>query len=165
MYWFVVCIIRTLWVVNGFLYRKSWRLKYNKLFMKSHLLSVPWLLALLWIQIHWNFDPDPGFWPNLDPGLYIHQFWTKKLKMILEKKNSLKKYIFLKLKEQNVTKRNFYSVESLNCEFKCYVLCLHFTLYLHVWIRIRIPNMDPDLEGSWIRIQYGSGSTTLIIIK
>ena len=31
-----------------------------------------------------------------------------------------------------------------------------------MWIRIRIPNTDPDPESSWIRIQYGSGSTTLV---
>ena len=44
-----------------------------------------------------NFNPDPGFWPNLhpDPGLY-NQFWKKKFKIILEKNNFLWiKYIFL----------------------------------------------------------------------
>ena len=32
-----------------------------------------------------------------------------------------------------------------------------------MWIRIRIPNTDPDPESSGIRIQYGSGSTTLVL--
>ena len=32
-----------------------------------------------------------------------------------------------------------------------------------MWIRIHIPNTDPG--SSWIRIQYGSGSTTLLPIK
>ena len=34
---------------------------------------------------------------------------------------------------------------------------------VHAWIRIgiRIPNTDPDPQSSWIRIQYGSGFTTM----
>ena len=52
----------------------------------------------------WYLDPDPGFWPNLDPGpdpgLY-NQFWKKKFKIILEKKNFLwNKYIFLNYKNK-----------------------------------------------------------------
>ena len=39
----------------------------------------------------------------------------------------------------------------------------HFILYLHVWIRIR--NTNPDQGSSGIRIQYGSGSTTLFSIS
>ena len=31
---------------------------------------------------------------------------------------------------------------------KSFIFCLHFTLYLHVWIRIRIPHTDPDLGSS-----------------
>ena len=49
----------------------------------------------------------------------------------------------------------------VNFYLKSYIFCFHFTLYLHVWIRIHIPNTDPDPESFWIRIQYGSGSTTL----
>ena len=37
---------------------------------------------------------------------------------------------------------------TLNCEFLSSIFCLHFILYLHVWIRIRSPNTDPDPEGS-----------------
>ena len=41
----------------------------------------------------------------------------------------------------------------------------YLILYLNVWIwiRIRIPNTDPDPDpgSSWVRIQSGSGSTTL----
>ena len=33
-------------------------------------------------------------------------------------------------------------------------------IYLHVLIRIRIQNTDQDPQSSWIRIQYGSGTTT-----
>ena len=53
-------------------------------------------------------------------------------------------------------KEIFKSVESLNCEFylKSYIFCLHFNPFLHVWIRIRIPNTDPYSE-------YGSGSMKL----
>ena len=54
--------------------------------------------AVLWIQIH--SDLDPGCCPNLDPdpypGLYSmhYPFWKKKIKIILEKKNSFEKRIF-----------------------------------------------------------------------
>ena len=40
---------------------------------------------------------------------------------------------------------------------KSYIFCLHFILYLHVWIRFRIPNTNR--ESSWIWIQNGSGFT------
>ena len=30
---------------------------------------------------------------------------------------------------------------------------LYFILFLHVWIRIRILNSDPDPQSSWIRIR------------
>ena len=54
-----------------------------------------------------KLDPDPGFWPNLDPvldpGLY-NQLWKKKFKIILEKNNFLlNKYILLNFKNQPVT--------------------------------------------------------------
>ena len=47
---------------------------------------------------------------------------------------------------------------------KSCIFCLHYILYLPVWIRIRIRNTDPDPGSSWKRIQYGSGSTTLVKI-
>ena len=58
-----------------------------------------------------NLDPDPGFWPNLDPdpdpGLY-NQFWKKKFKIILEKNNFLwNKYIFLNYKNKLSPKEIF----------------------------------------------------------
>ena len=66
-----------------------------------------------------NLEPDPGFWLNLDPdlGLYI-----------------------------NLERKKIPSVESLNCELKSYTRLPPFILYLvHVWIRIR--NTDPDPES------------------
>ena len=104
--------------------------------MKKKLYFQYFHLIWIWIQ---DFGP---IWIRIQG--YTINFERKNLKIFLEKKNFLSKVYFLKL----FILRNFCSVESLNCEFKCYVLCLHFTLYLHVWIRIRIPNMDPDLEGS-----------------
>ena len=49
------------------------------------------------------------------------------------------------------TRSSFWTV-NLN-----YILRLLFTLYFHMWIRILI--LDP--EDSWIRNEYGSGSTIL----
>ena len=50
------------------------------------------------------------------------------------------KYIFCQL-----------SLWIVNLYLKSYIFCLHFNLYLHVWIRIR--NTDPDPGSSWIRIR------------
>ena len=53
----------------------------------------------------------------------------------------------------------FFSQLSLwivNLCLKSYPFPLYFILYLQVWIRIRIQNMDPDPQSSWIRRQYGS---------
>ena len=45
-----------------------------------------------------------------------------------------------------------------------YTFCLYFILYyLHVWIQIHIRNPNSDPESTWIRIQYKTGFTTLII--
>ena len=46
--------------------------------------------------------------------------------------------------------------ESLN--FISYTFCLYFILNLHVWIRIRIGNMDPDPQSSWIWIRIHNTS-------
>ena len=64
-----------------------------------------------------NLDPDPGFWLNLDPDPDPWIGYTINFER----------------------KINFY--------LKSYIFCLHFTLYLHVWIR-KAPeygsNTDPD---------------------
>ena len=63
-----------------------------------------------------------------------------------DKINFLIKKCFSNKKKNNGTRRTFYSVESLNGKFsKSCTFGLYFILYLH----------------EWIRIQYGSGSTTL----
>ena len=48
----------------------------------------------------------------------------------------------------------------VNLYLKSYIFCIHFVIYLHVWIRIRIRITDPG--RSWIRIQYRSESTALV---
>ena len=53
----------------------------------------------------------------------------------------------------------------VNLYLKSCIFCLHFNLYLHVWIWIRIRTGNTDPESSWIQIQYGSGSTTLLLTK
>ena len=86
-----------------------------------------------------NLDPSPGFCPQLDPDsnpVLYYQFWKKIQKLIFKKQISFKKSIFLN-----------------NYKNKMPPLYLHFILYLHVWIRIRIWNTDPDPESSWIRIR------------
>ena len=54
-------------------------------------------------------------------------------------------------------KEIFSSVNSLNSKFflQSYIFCLFF-LFLPLWIRI----LNKDPPSSWIRIQFGSGSTT-----
>ena len=53
--------------------------------------------------------------------------------------------------------QTFLSVESLNGEF---VLIL--TPFTSVLSNIYMRDPDPDPQSSWIQIQYGSGSTTLV---
>ena len=52
----------------------------------------------------------------------------------------------------------------VNFYLKSYIFCLHFTLYLHVWIRIRIPNTDPDPERSWIRIRIHNTGFNILLL-
>ena len=42
----------------------------------------------------------------------------------------------------------------VNLYLKSHTFCLYFILFIHVWIRIRIPNKDPDPQSSWIRIRF-----------
>ena len=56
-------------------------------------------------------------------------------------------------------------VWTVNFCLKFYTFCFYFILYLHVWIRICFGNTNPDPQSSGIRIQYGSGSTTLTVIE
>ena len=119
-----------------------------------------------------NLDSDPGFWlnldqdPGLDPGLYYHLWKKKNLNNFIEKLFSLKQVYFFKTIRTNCDQEicNQLSLWIVNyCNILIsYIFCLHCILYLHVWIRIRIRNMDPDPGSFWIRIQYGSGSTTLV---
>ena len=48
------------------------------------------------------------------------------------------------LREQIFTRL---SLGTVNLYFLSLIFCRHFILYLQVWIRIRIPNTDPDPEG------------------
>ena len=104
-----------------------------------------------------NLDPDPGFWPNLDP------IWKKKFKIIIEKIIFFNSSIYFLVISTYCHKEifNLLSLRNVNYYHKSDILCLHFILYLHVWIRIRITNTDPNPGSSCIRIQYGFGSTTL----
>ena len=78
-----------------------------------------------------NLDPDPEFLPNLDPDPDPEGYL---LPVPIK--------IIIALEEIFVS----WVSESLNSEF-------------FIWIRIR--NTDPNPQRSWIRIQLGSGSTTL----
>ena len=70
-----------------------------------------------------NLDPAPEFWPNLEPCPGPDP-------------------------DPGLNYQYNNSVESLNWEFLSKIFCLHFILYLQVWILIRIPNTDPNPEGS-----------------
>ena len=100
-----------------------------------------------------NLDPDPRLWPNLDPypdpGLY-NQFWGKKFKIILDKKNFLKnlKHIFFDNYKNKMSPKGIFT--QLSLWMWIYLLnlttfYLHFILYLHVWIQIQ---KDPEYESN-----------------
>ena len=90
-----------------------------------------------------NLYPDPAFWSNLNPdqdpipGL-CYKLWRKKIKNnFREKQLSLQKiYSFGQLSQWIV-----------NLCLKSYICA------------------SPDPQSYWIRIQYGSGSTTLVQTK
>ena len=109
--------------------------------------------AVLWIQLHWIWIRIQGNTINL----------RKEFKIIFFKTSIFSKNYKHTLSHKEV----FYqlSLWIVNYYLKSDIFCLHLILYLHVWIRIRIriPNTDPDPGSLWIRIQYGSWSTTLVL--
>ena len=126
---------------------------------------------MLWIQIHWIGSGSrilAQFWSGSGSKVILYnQFWKKKIKIILENNFLWNKYIFLN-NENKLSPKDISWVSELLI-VKSSIFCLHFNLYLHVWIRIRIPNPDPYFEyvsGSvfWIRIriqeapEYGSNT-------
>ena len=119
---------------------------------KSRFVLVFTVLSVLWIQIHWiwiriqdlaQFRSGSRSWSGSGSRVMLSILKEK------IKNNLVSWFIFLYLKS--------------------YTYFLHFNLFWHVWIRIRILNTDPDPQSSWIRIQYGSGSgsgstsTTLVL--
>ena len=76
----------------------------------------------------------------------------EKLKILVEKNNFLfKEYIIYYRYKNKMSPKEIFtqmSLLTLNLCLKSYIFCLHFILYLHVRIRIRIPNTDLDPEGS-----------------
>ena len=115
-------------------------------------ITIGWT-AVLWIQIPntLNLDPDPGL---------CYQFWKKKkLKIILEKNNFLKKrYIFFKSYNNKMSPKEMlvsWVSESWIYRYilnKSYTFCLYFIL-LYTGIYIVYPDPYPE---------YGSGSTKLL---
>ena len=99
------------------------------------------LQTVLWIHI---LDPDPELRLNLvpDPGLCF-QYWTKKFKIVKRKTLFFKKYVYFKLHKKIISSEELFKPVA---QFYPISTC---------W------DTDPDPQGSWIRIQYGSGSTIL----
>ena len=67
-----------------------------------------------------------------------------------------------------MTPKEFLSLWIVNSYLKSYIFCLYFILYLLVHVYVDADpdpylfwNTDPDPQSSWIRIQYGSISTSL----
>ena len=89
-------------------------------------------------------DSDPNLDPDADLDLDFRSKCSLKIVPILKKNNNKQmppREIFTQL-----------SLWMVNLYLKSYIFCRHFILYLHIWIRIRIPNMDPDPESSWLGI-------------
>ena len=100
------------------------------------------------------WDQHPDFWPNLDPDLDTIFFKKTYFLKPLYKKIMSPEEIFSQLNMVNVPVRYVFNLS-------CYVSNLSH-IYLSgsgfVFVmRFRIRNTDPI----WIRIQFGSGSTTL----
>ena len=70
-----------------------------------------------------NLNPDPGCWPNLDPGsgyIVCYQFWIffyKKLWRKITYRTKLNRSVLKEQNKNNDTGRNLLSVWSLNGEY------------------------------------------------
>ena len=111
---------------------------------------------------------DPNtliLYPDVGPIWIRYDINFEKRICLLVLQNTLTYFIMekisiKKLEENNGTGINF----MLNYELLSsilHLLPLNFFYFLPVWIRIRFRNTDPDPLSCWIRIQVGSGSTTL----
>ncbi len=121
---------------------------------------------MLWIRIGFNADPDPAFYLNVDPDTYPDP--GSQTKADPGGSGSLSEFRVIKVKflHENIIKvpvgnrsKNIHTKEPKPSLF------VNFGQYPYSWIRIRIPNTNPDPKqpnecGSrWT----GSGSTTLLL--
>ena len=105
-------------------------------------------MNLLSIQIHW-------IWIQVGIRIlgYTINFERKNLKQF-ERKTIfffISAFFVKTIRAKCHLKKLFlkFNLWTANLYLKSYIFCLHFILYLHVWIRT--PNTDP--EGSWIQIR------------
>ena len=98
---------------------------------------------------------DPAFLLNLDPDPGFCQFWRKKFK------NSFFNRIFLfnYKKERNRSRRNFWSVKSMNGEFLSSILHL-LPLICHIFTGV-----DPDPYSEYGSTKFMNTDTIWIRIR
>ena len=108
--------------------------------------SPPFLLTSAAYPNTLNLDPDPEFWPNLDPDLRLcYQFWKETF--FYRKTVLFFKIVFINYKKILTPEELFnqWSLWIVNYCPKSYTFCLNlYTIFTRV---------DPDPQSSWIRIQ------------
>ena len=118
------------------------------------------LCTVLWIQI-------PVHWILIRIQVRIKGYtinFKRKNKNNFDEKYFLKtKYRYRYIFKEILTQLSLWIV---NFHLKSYTFLPPFyPIYtVLVWIRFRIRNTDPDPDSPWIRLQYGSGSTTLVTV-
>ena len=98
---------------------------------------------MLWIQIHWILIRIQGY------VIHFEKIFYKKLR-----RKKFKKIFFLNNKKEIF----FQLVRSLNCEFLSSTLPFLALIYRYPIFTC----VDPDPQCSWLRIQFGSRSTTSV---
>ena len=105
------------------------------------------------------------FWSGSRSGSrVILSILKEKIKKNFDEKYFLKtKYRYRYIFKEILTQLSLWIV---NFHLKSYTfLPTFYPIYtVLVWIRFRIRNTDPDPDSPWIRLQYGSGSTTLVTV-
>ncbi len=87
---------------------------------------------MLWIRTGFNADPDPAFYLNVDPDPDHQTFESQKVEFLHDKYTGKK------------VKNHTYEGTKAFLEGRQTGLFVNVDQFPSAWIRIRIPNTDPD---------------------
>jgi hypothetical protein len=138
-------------------------LNFFLLYFEKHLFE-----SGLRIRIHFIRNRIQHFRPNTDPdldpiriqGFNDQKLQLKKMKFLLHQKLQFTipkppKRTYKLQKKPSALKRENPSLQNMK----------FFNFFLLLWVIFALPNLDPNSESAETRIQLGSGSATLLLIR